>query len=104
MTTPDFIRVGQWIKVLDWCGRIADIARSETKVMVQVQSFKGVWNHHPTEWLEYKDGWRAETAAGASALPRNSLSLLAVQRLAMTVSEFLTLRLSPRRYEFSRRV
>ena len=56
MTTPEFIQVGQWIKVLDWCGRIADIAKSETKVMVQVQSFKGVWNHHPTEWLEYKDG------------------------------------------------
>ena len=54
--TTDVPEIGQWVKVSDWCGRIIDIARSETQTMIQVRSFKGIWNHHPTEWLEYREG------------------------------------------------
>lgn len=53
--TANPVEIGQWVKVLDWCGRVTDIARSETKIMIQVHSFKGVWNHHPTEWIEYRE-------------------------------------------------
>jgi hypothetical protein len=47
---------GQWVKILDWCGVIVDIAESDQAVLFKVESFKGVWNHHPTEWLEYRAG------------------------------------------------
>lgn len=53
---PDYLRVGQWVKILDWCGKIVDIAESGQAVLLKVESFKGVWNHHPTEWLEYRPG------------------------------------------------
>ena len=53
--STDYIGIGQWVKVSDWCGRIVDIARSETHTMVQIRSFKGIWNHQPTEWLEYRE-------------------------------------------------
>jgi hypothetical protein len=49
--------IGDWVKVLDWCGRIDDIATSEDgAVMLKIVSFKGIWNHHPYEWLEYREG------------------------------------------------
>lgn len=50
-------KVGDWVKVSDWCGRVADIAVSESgAVMMKIVSFKGIWNHHPFEWLEYRQG------------------------------------------------
>lgn len=49
-------KVGDWVRVLDWVGRIDDIAISENIVMLKIVSFKGIWNHHPYEWLEYREG------------------------------------------------
>jgi hypothetical protein len=49
--------LGDWVKVSDWCGKIDDIATSEDgAVMLKIVSFKGIWNHHPYEWLEYREG------------------------------------------------
>lgn len=55
MTKEIDLKVGDWVKVLDWVGRIDDIATSGIgTIMIKITSFKGIWNHHASEWLEYK--------------------------------------------------
>lgn len=53
---PEFVKVGGWVKILDWCGKIKDIAVSENgSVILKVASFKGIWNHHREELVELND-------------------------------------------------
>jgi hypothetical protein len=54
MTTPPWLVKGAWIEFAFCVGRIVDIAISEERVMVLVESPKGIWRNHPAEWLEYK--------------------------------------------------
>ena len=49
------IKVDDYVKILDWCGRVVDIAKSDTRTMLLVESPKGIWLNHPTEWIEYNE-------------------------------------------------
>ena len=51
---PDWLKIGEWIEFAFCVGRITDIAISNERIMVLVQSPKSVWRNHPAEWLEYK--------------------------------------------------
>ena len=50
---PDFLQVGQLVKVQHWYGEIEDVCVSEQRIMVLVKSPKGIWRNHPAEWLEF---------------------------------------------------
>lgn len=54
MTIPAWLTKGAWIEFAFSVGRIVDIALSDQRVMVLVESPKGIWRNHPAEWLEYK--------------------------------------------------
>lgn len=54
---PEWLKIGQLVKVAEWPGRIIDVTETETgKLMVLVESPKGVWRNHRPEWLEYIEG------------------------------------------------
>jgi hypothetical protein len=54
MIVPPWLVKGIWIEFAFCVGRIVDIAVSVERVMVLVESPKGIWRNHPAEWLEYK--------------------------------------------------
>jgi len=54
MTLPDWLVKDAWIEFAFSVGRVVDIAVSEERAMVLVESPKGIWRNHPAEWLEYK--------------------------------------------------
>lgn len=54
MTKPAWLVKGAWIEFAFSVGRVVDIAVSDERVMVLVESPKGIWRNHPAEWLEYK--------------------------------------------------
>lgn len=54
--TPEWVKIGAWVKVAEWAGVIVDICVSETRTMLYVDSPKGfALSSHP-EWIEYIDG------------------------------------------------
>jgi len=50
---PEWLMVGALIEFVFSVGRVVDIAISEQRVMLLVESPKGIWRNHPAEWLEY---------------------------------------------------
>jgi hypothetical protein len=75
--------IGDWVKVLDWCGRIDDIATSEDgAVMLKIVSFKGIFNHHPHEWLEYIDGMIVPATKDQVEMSRGVFVKLALRQLS----------------------
>ncbi len=53
----EFLRIGSLVRVQHWVGEIVDVAETAGgKIMIQVQSPKGIWRNHPAEWLEYIEG------------------------------------------------
>jgi len=50
---PEWLQVGALIEFAFSVGRVVDIAVSEQRVMILVESPKGIWRNHPAEWLEY---------------------------------------------------
>lgn len=54
---PEWLKIGQIVKIAEWPGRIIDVAETETgTLMVLVESPKGIWRNHRPEWLEYLEG------------------------------------------------
>lgn len=54
---PDFLEVGNIVKVQHWFGEIVDIAITDNQViMVQVNSPKAIWRNQRPEWLVYEEG------------------------------------------------
>jgi hypothetical protein len=52
---PDFLTVGALVKVGGFVGMIAEIAESETSIMVKVESAKSVRRFQKPDWLNYTD-------------------------------------------------
>ncbi len=50
---PNWLRVGALIEFAFCVGCVVDIAVSDQRVMVLVESPKGIWRNHPAEWIEY---------------------------------------------------
>ena len=50
---PEWLHVGALIEFAFCVGRVIDIAVSEQRVMLLVESAKGIWRNHPAEWIEY---------------------------------------------------
>ncbi len=53
VTKPEFLKVGNIVRVQHWYGEIVDVAVSDERIMVLVASPKGIWRNHPAEWLEF---------------------------------------------------
>jgi hypothetical protein len=53
VTKPEFLEIGNIVKVQHWYGEIVDVAVSDQRIMVLVASPKGIWRNHPAEWLEF---------------------------------------------------
>ena len=50
------IQVNDCVTILGHVGIIDDIATSENgKTLILWRSLKGIWNHHPTEWIDITD-------------------------------------------------
>jgi hypothetical protein len=61
MTTE--LRIGDYVQCGFFVGRIADIATSERRIMLLVDSPKAIWRNHGPEWIEYDpDTVRVATA------------------------------------------
>ena len=56
MKVPNWLVKGTLVWFAFCVGQVVDIAVSETRIMVLVESPKGTWRNHPAEWLEYHDG------------------------------------------------
>ncbi len=56
MTIPTWLVKGTWIEFAFSVGRIVDIAESPERIMILVESPKGIWRNHPAEWIEYAQG------------------------------------------------
>ena len=50
---PAWLVEGALVKVAEWVGQIIEVAISKQRIMVRVESPKGILRHHPPEWLEY---------------------------------------------------
>ena len=50
---PDFLKVGNLIKVNGYIGRIVEIAESDNSLMIKVESAKGVRRFQKPDWLDY---------------------------------------------------
>ena len=87
MDTPNMPAIGQYIKVLDWVGRIEDVAKSETRTMILVLSPKGIWLNHPTEWLEW-DANRIEIASVNNILDEVSRRRYVIERMKDALDSF----------------
>jgi len=51
-TLPEYLKVGNFVRVAEWVGRIDDIATGE-HIMILVSSPKQVYRHSSPEWLEW---------------------------------------------------
>ena len=54
MNLPDWLVKGTWIEFAFSVGRVIDIALSDERAMLLVESPKAIWRNHPAEWLEFK--------------------------------------------------
>lgn len=52
-TIPEWLHIGALIEFAFCVGRVIDIAVSEQRVMLLIESPKGIWRNHPAEWIEY---------------------------------------------------
>jgi hypothetical protein len=61
---PDFLKVGNLVKVNGYVGRILEIAESDNSLMVKVESAKGARRFQRPDWLDYTiapDLWEPAT-------------------------------------------
>jgi hypothetical protein len=54
-TKPDFIAVGALVRVSGFVGIIAEIAESESSILVKVESAKAARRFQKPDWLNYTD-------------------------------------------------
>ena len=54
MNKPDWLNKGNWIEFAFSIGRIVDVLESPARVMLLVESPKGIWRNHPAEWIEFQ--------------------------------------------------
>jgi len=52
---PEWLKPGELVEFAFCVGQIVDVAVSPERVMVLVESPKGIWRNHSAEWLEYKE-------------------------------------------------
>jgi len=52
-TLPEYIKIGMFIRVAEWVGRVEDITIGQKHVMILVSSPKQVYRHNSPEWLEW---------------------------------------------------
>jgi hypothetical protein len=61
---PDFLKVGNLVKVNGYVGRILELAESDNSLMVKVESAKGARRFQRPDWLDYTsapDLWEPAT-------------------------------------------
>jgi len=61
---PEYVQIGELVRVNGYVGRIIDIAESETSLMVRVDSAKCARRFQKPDWLDYMaapDAWLPAT-------------------------------------------
>jgi len=52
-TLPEHIKIGNYVQVAEWIGRVDDIAVGKSHTLILVSSPKQVYRHSRPEWLEF---------------------------------------------------
>jgi hypothetical protein len=77
---PEFLQIGQLVKVQHWYGEIEDICTSDQRIMLLVKSPKGIWRNHAAEWLEF-DPQQIKPATVAEAVKSIEIYTARVQQM-----------------------